>query len=137
MLPKLANRDEIILVDDNEMEHLFIKQYFKIAALTQPLVSFRNGSDFLAYMDGVATKVNKMPAIVLLDIQMPDSDGFDVLEKLRKNSNFSQLPVVLMFSSSDAPSDMQRALDLGANGYQTKPTGLQEIDAFFKALLKE
>jgi CheY-like chemotaxis protein len=135
-LPKLANLNEIVLVDDNDIEHLIIQNYYRQSGIKHTLLCFKAGSEFLSYMEGVATNKNPMPAIVLLDIQMPDIDGFEILEKIRKMEQFLTLPVILMLSGSDAPSDMAKAKSLGANGFQPKPVGLKDLDTFFKALLK-
>jgi len=67
---------------------------------------------------------------------MPVMDGFEILETLRKKEKTKDLlTVVLMISNSDAPSDIEKARVLGANGFQTKATGLKETETFFKALM--
>ena len=60
------------------------------------------------------------PDVLLLDVMLPDGDGFDVLAKLRRHADFERLPVVMLTAKQD-PHDIARGLALGADGYVTKP----------------
>jgi two-component system OmpR family response regulator len=60
------------------------------------------------------------PDVLLLDVMLPDGDGFDVLAKLRRHPDFATLPIVLL-TAKKAPQDIARGLELGADGYVTKP----------------
>jgi CheY-like chemotaxis protein len=60
------------------------------------------------------------PDLVLLDIMLPDGDGFEMLKKLRRHPLYDQLPVVMLTARNDA-EDIGRGLQLGADGYITKP----------------
>jgi CheY-like chemotaxis protein len=60
------------------------------------------------------------PDLVLLDVMLPDGDGFDVLAKLRRHSEYASLPVVLLTAKNEPP-DIAKGLALGADGYVTKP----------------
>jgi CheY-like chemotaxis protein len=61
-----------------------------------------------------------LPDVVLLDVALPDSDGFAILEKIRQNQKLARLPVVMMTGRSEV-TDVARGLALGADGYVTKP----------------
>ena len=135
--PKLINDNEIILVDDDEAEYLIAEHYLKKSSLRNQLLVMSSGDEFLSYMDEVKSGKKKMPAAVLLDIRMPNMDGFMVLEKLRGNAEFAELPVIIMFSNSDAPSDIDKAYKCGANGYQTKPSEGNAFIQFFNSLAPE
>lgn len=69
-----------------------------------------------------------MPDLLLLDVMLPDCDGFDVLARLRRDPRSSLLPVVMLTVKSD-PADIQKGIALGADGYVTKP--------YSKALLSD
>jgi len=60
------------------------------------------------------------PDLLLLDVELPDGDGFEVLQKLRRHSQYSALPVV-MLTAKNEPEDIGRGLVIGADGYITKP----------------
>ena len=61
-----------------------------------------------------------MPDLILLDVTLPDADGFQILERIRANPKIARLPVVMMTGRSEV-TDIARGLSLGADGYVTKP----------------
>jgi DNA-binding response OmpR family regulator len=72
------------------------------------------------------------PDLLVLDVGLPDMDGFDVMQRLRKTSTVP----VLMLTGMDAPSDRVRGLDEGADDYLVKPASLPELAARVRALLR-
>jgi CheY-like chemotaxis protein len=60
------------------------------------------------------------PDVVLLDVMLPDGDGFQILASMRRHPNFALLPVIMLTALTSA-GDIRRGLDLGADGYITKP----------------
>jgi CheY-like chemotaxis protein len=58
--------------------------------------------------------------VVLLDVMLPDGDGFQILASMRRHARFSLVPVI-MLTALDSAEDIRRGLDLGADGYMTKP----------------
>jgi DNA-binding response OmpR family regulator len=78
------------------------------------------------------------PQLVLLDLNLPKVDGFDILRRLRASEKFKDIPVLIV-SSSDSPIDRSRAAELGA-GYFRKPPSYEEflkLGAVLKQLLKD
>jgi len=61
-----------------------------------------------------------LPDLVLLDVRLPDADGFNILEKIRNNQKILKMPVIMMTGRSEV-TDVARGLSLGADGYVTKP----------------
>lgn len=82
--------------------------------------------------EGLALAATQTPDLVILDIGLPDREGYDVLADLRQ---WTQVPV-LMLSVRNAETDKVKALDAGANDYVTKPFGIQELMARLRALLR-
>ncbi|MBR6700283.1 MAG: response regulator transcription factor [Firmicutes bacterium] len=81
-------------------------------------------------------KINAaVPGLVLLDIMLPDSDGVDVLKKLRTDPNTKNIPVI-MVTAKTSEIDKVKALDLGADDYITKPFGVMELISRVKAVLR-
>jgi CheY-like chemotaxis protein len=81
-----------------------------------------------------ALKVKPPPNLVLLDILLPDANGFAILERLRRHPDFSRVPVVMLTSLSE-PADVAKGLALGANGYLSKPARPQALIAAIRGVL--
>ncbi len=73
------------------------------------------------------------PAVIVLDIMLPDMDGVGVLKELRRRGN--RVPVI-MLTARDAPADKVHSLDMGADDYLTKPFDTEELMARMRALLR-
>ena len=77
----------------------------------------------------------KVPALVLLDIMLPDEDGLEIVKKLRTRSDSKLLPI-LMVTAKTTEIDKVKGLDIGADDYMTKPFGVMELISRVKALLR-
>ena len=77
----------------------------------------------------------KVPALLLLDIMLPNEDGLDILTKLRSDKNTEKLPVI-MVTAKTSELDKVKGLDLGADDYISKPFGVMELISRVKALLR-
>lgn len=73
-----------------------------------------------------ALNAKPQPDLMLLDILLPDANGFAILERLRRHPDFSAIPVVMLTSLSD-PADVAKGLALGATGYMSKPARPQAL----------
>ncbi len=115
--------DRLLLVDDDAMDIRLISRSF---AKTAPEISFEThlGSA------GASERVQEGDIdLVLLDINMPGLNGFEVLEQLRDKRE-GGYPAVVMLTTSDNDSDVKRAFDSGANAYLVKPSsqdGMREL----------
>ncbi|HET6704531.1 response regulator transcription factor [Amycolatopsis sp.] len=87
--------------------------------------------------EAVAAAVAEPPDLVLLDVMLPDMDGFEVVRRLRERHPGSGAPVpVLFLTARDRPSDKVTGLSLGADDYVTKPFDLAELIARIRAILR-
>lgn len=77
----------------------------------------------------------RAPALVLLDIMLPDEDGLSVVQKLRSRAETRRIPVI-MATAKTTELDKVKGLDLGADDYITKPFGVMELISRVKALLR-
>jgi len=114
----------ILVVDDELSITRFLRAYLE-----------DRGYAVLIAMDGeeaLKTFENELPDIVLLDINMPNLDGFEVCRLLRE---WSKVPII-MLSARGEPSDKVKCLELGADDYITKPFVSDELAARIKAVLR-
>jgi CheY-like chemotaxis protein len=120
----------ILLVEDNPDDVLFIERAFRSTSISAPLRVLEDGVTAMDYLAGRGEfndrAAHPLPALVLLDLNMPRASGFDVLRWLREQPKLRRLPVVVLTSSAQ-DEDIARAYDLGVNSYVVKPSGLKEI----------
>lgn len=126
----------VVIVDDSDSDVLVARRCFRRSRIERELRAFPCGEDFLAFLDAVERGEEPMPSVVLLDINMPGLDGFEVLRRTRERSEFQAVPIFVMLTNSDSPRDVQAANELGANGYQVKPMRVEEYVAFFDSLVE-
>jgi len=124
----------IVMVDDNATDTIIATRCFKITGLSNAFISFQSPSLFFDYIDAVSRMEKTMPSVLLLDINMPEMNGFQVLEHLRSLDPFKQVPPVIMFSNSCDYADWDLARSLGANGFQTKLANASDYQKFYQNL---
>lgn len=123
----------IIMIEDDEGHARLIEKNIRRAGVANEIVPFLNGTDALAYLMGPdgSGAVNKgRQLLVLLDLNLPDMTGIDILEKVKGNEHTKRSPVVVL-TTTDDQTEIQRCYDLGANVYITKPV---DYDGFANAI---
>jgi CheY-like chemotaxis protein len=124
---------EILLVEDNEDDLVIIQEVFADMKLATIVNTVRDGEEALAYLQRKGKyKVAHMPDIVLLDINMPKKNGFEVLEEMKKDPRLQSLPVI-MLTTSHREEDIVRSYAMGACSYLQKLVDLDQ----FKQLIKQ
>jgi CheY-like chemotaxis protein len=129
----------ILLIEDESADALLIKRALEKTGLDFKLFRLKHGEEAIEYLSGVAPfddrETHPLPDVILLDIKLPRRTGFEVLEWLRSQpAGLGRIPVVMLTSSRHSV-DVNRAYDLHANGYLTKPDTaikLQEMLVDFK-----
>lgn len=118
---------ELLLVEDNEDDMLLIDEAFAEAKLMNVVQKVRDGEEALAYLRREGRYKNAhRPGLVLLDINMPKKDGFQVLVAMKEDPRLRPIPVV-MLTMSDREEDIARAYADGACSYVRKPMNLEEF----------
>ena len=125
-IPKSGHRNgrQILVVDDEPRIIGFIRMNLELEG--HQVLEAHNGLDAL---EAVRTK---LPDIVLLDVMMPDLDGFETLRMLRE---FSDIPVIMLTAKGEE-NDRVYGLELGADDYITKPFGPRELSSRIRAVLR-
>jgi len=125
----------IIMVDDAPLEYELVERAFSRSILQNPLMHFPKGEEFLTYLRTAYENNQVLPALILMDINMPEMTGFEVLKSMRGDSRFKKIPTVLMMSSSTDPQDVERSVEAGADGYFVKRYKPSEYTEFFNSLM--
>jgi two-component system OmpR family response regulator len=111
--PRNGSRHSILIIeDDKDLSNLVGEVLAKGGFLTR----------FARSRAEINAEFNKapLPDLVLLDVALPDADGFQILERIRSNQKILKIPVIMMTGKSEV-TDVARGLSLGADGYVTKP----------------
>lgn len=108
----------ILIVDDVPLNVLLIKKM-----LSQHSFQLRSASGGQQALDAIA---DNAPTLILLDLMMPNIDGFEVIKRLRANPQTENLPIIVL-SALNSEQDVTRALELGANDYINKPIIMEKL----------
>ena len=100
----------LMLVDDNRFDQIIVKRTVKYSQLFENITVFSCGQEALDHLKNNLDHPHMLPHLILLDIQMPEMDGFEFMEKFRLlDSSIIQHCKVAILSSTDDPYDIQRA----------------------------
>ena len=105
-------KPKILVVDDSPTIRKFISIALKIKGYE--IISASDGMEALELLP------NDKIDLVITDLNMPNIDGFNLIERIRSNENFLNTPIIVMSNLSDS-EDIERAMQLGANSYIIKP----------------
>ena len=121
---------DILLVEDNPDDVELTRIAFAEADLDARLEVVRDGAEALDYLFARGAHAGRdparLPAIVLLDLNLPRLDGRDVLQAIRANEATRNLPVVVLTTSAE-PFDVDASYALGANSYIRKPVDFKQF----------
>ena len=111
---------KVMLVEDNPEDVAFTRIVLKNKGLDRGLVVAANGHEATEALRDLAKDRSTIPDLILLDINLPDISGIELLTRLKRDPIFSRIPVV-MLTGSNIDDDIQRSYDLGAITYLVKP----------------
>lgn len=134
---------EIVMIEDDEGHARLIERNIRRAGVNNTILPFRDGTSALAYLfgtDGTGEASAKRHLLILLDLNLPDMTGIDILEKVKANPHTKRSPVVVL-TTTDDQREIQRCYDLGANVYITKPVNyegfanaIRQLGLFFSVM---
>ena len=108
----------ILLVEDNDMNRMLMTDYLSYCGY-----NIKSLSDGLTFFSSIEIF---QPKLILLDLKLPDIDGYFLLETIQKNPDLSKIPVIVV-SAFAFKADQERAMSLGARRYFTKPVNLSAL----------
>lgn len=129
----LGREVTIVMVEDDEGHARLIEKNIRRAGVSNEIVPARDGRtalDLILGEDRSGRASEGRYLLILLDLNLPDMTGLDILERVKGNPHTRHLPVVILTTTDDA-AEIKRCYDLGANVYITKPV---EYDSFANAI---
>jgi CheY-like chemotaxis protein len=127
----MSGRQEvtILLVEDDPGHARLIEKNLRRSNITNEIVSLTDGQQAVDYLFGEGSYKNTKhpsPMLVLLDLNMPVMDGYQVLQRMKHNERTRRIPVVILTTTDDT-REVQRCYDLGCNVYITKPVDYEQF----------
>ncbi|RKS25614.1 response regulator receiver domain-containing protein [Flavobacterium endophyticum] len=122
---------KICLVDDDNDDREIFEEAFKELNSENSLIIFKNGLEIIDYLD----KVEEIPHIIFLDLNMPIMGGLETLKEIRKNTRYKLLSVAI-YSTSSSEKDIEETLAAGANIYITKPANFERLKDTLRKVIK-
>src|SRR3954471_24583182 len=118
---------EILLIEDNPGDVRLLEEAFRELRADVRLQIAKDGAEGIHLIEEAQERrTNKMPDLILLDLNLPKVNGHDVLAHIKSNPDTRRIPVIVL-TSSRAESDVRMAYDSYANAYLKKPTDLEEL----------
>lgn len=118
MIDKIAN---ILLIEDDSLDVMNVERTLKKINAEHRLFVARNGQEALDMLRGSRQeKIDPLPSIIMLDINMPKMNGIEFLSELRQDEELKHIKVFIM-TTSDEESDRQLSREMGISGYIVKP----------------
>jgi signal transduction histidine kinase/DNA-binding response OmpR family regulator len=119
----------LVLIADDEPDTLSLLEKICVRAGFQTMTA-ADGEEAYHFT------VDKLPDLVLLDVQMPHMTGFQVVEALRQREDTRLIPIIIITAAATTPSDIQHGLEIGADDYIPKPFNFHELTARMRAKLR-
>jgi DNA-binding response OmpR family regulator len=120
---------KIIMIEDDLGHAKLIEKNIRRAAINNEIKHFSDGGTAMAYLFSQQVRENG-PLLLLLDLNLPDVQGVDILAKVKADDHLKRMPVVVL-TTTDDKVEIQRCYDLGCNVYITKPV---DYEAFAGAI---
>jgi CheY-like chemotaxis protein len=131
----------IIMIEDDEGHARLIERNIRRSGVNNEIVPFTNGTDAVNYLFGEDGSAHKGQALlILLDLNLPDMTGIDILRRVKENKYLKCAPVVVLTTTDDT-QEIKRCYELGCNVYITKPvnyesfaTAIRQLGLFFSVI---
>jgi len=119
----------IAMIEDDEGHARLIEKNLRRAGIHNEIVPLADGARATAFLfgpDGTGLANKGRPLLILLDLNLPDMSGIDILKRLKENEHLRVSPVVVL-TTTDDKAEIQRCYDLGCNVYVTKPVDYEKF----------
>jgi CheY-like chemotaxis protein len=119
----------IIMIEDDEGHARLIERNIRRSGVNNEIMPFSNGTDALRYLlgnDGTGEVQKNQALLVLLDLNLPDMSGIEILRRVKENPHLKAAPVVVL-TTTDDEQEIKRCYELGCNVYITKPVNYESF----------
>ena len=118
---------QMVLIEDDEGHASLIRKNLHRAGVQNPILHLNTGAAALDYFfQDPQVKNSHDKTVVVLDLNLPDIDGFEILRRLKADDHTRAMPVIVL-STTDNPKDVDRCYALGCNAFMTKPVGYDDF----------
>jgi len=125
----------ILIIEDSPEDYDTTLRAFKKVGMKNKVIRFEMGDECLDYLFGRGEYKGKkivLPGLIMLDLNLPGTDGKEVLKIIKLDPNLKGIPVIVLTTSNDI-NDIEKCYQLGANSYIQKPVG---FEGFINAITK-
>jgi len=133
----------IVMIEDDEGHAQLIERNIRRSGINNEILPFTNGTAALRYLfgnDGSGLDRKGEALMILLDLNLPDTSGIDILRRVKENRYLKSTPVVVLTTTDDSV-EIKRCYELGCNVYITKPvnyesfaTAIRQLGLFFSVI---
>jgi DNA-binding response OmpR family regulator len=119
----------IIMIEDDEGHARLIERNIRRSGVNNDIIPFTNGTDAMNYLfgsDGNGQPHKGHALLILLDLNLPDMTGIDILRQIKENKTLKCAPVVVLTTTDDS-QEIKRCYELGCNVYITKPVNYESF----------
>jgi DNA-binding response OmpR family regulator len=119
----------IIMIEDDEGHARLIERNIRRSGVNNEIIPFTNGTDAIKHRlggDGTGAQQKGSALLILLDLNLPDMSGIDILRQIKENRYLKTAPVVVLTTTDDS-HEIKRCYELGCNVYITKPVNYESF----------
>jgi CheY-like chemotaxis protein len=125
----MSNPVTIIMIEDDEGHARLIERNIRRSGVNNEIVPFTNGTEAVNYLfgtNGTGSEREGKALLILLDLNLPDMTGIDILKRVKENKYLKSTPVVVLTTTDDS-QEIKRCYELGCNVYITKPVNYESF----------
>lgn len=124
----------IVMIEDDEGHARLIERNIRRAGISNSIRHFADGTSAIRFLtEGADGPLLNGPALILLDLNLPDMNGVDILARIKSEDRLKRTPVVVL-TTTDDKVEIQRCYDLGCNVYITKPVNYESFSEAIRQL---
>jgi CheY-like chemotaxis protein len=130
--------ESLLIVEDSDEDFAILQRMMQRLDVQTPVYRCFDGDEVLELLYQVGTYRNRpdipRPSVILLDLNLPGTDGRELLSQIKQDGNLKEIPIVV-FTTSDNPQDIEYCYREGANGYLIKPLDTSSLQRLVSAFL--